>query len=55
MTKEKQHTKAELIKNENIMRQIRKQQIEGMYICIQAFNVARILVAVLVIVLIIFA
>ena len=53
MTEKK--TIEELIKHEDAMRQIRKQQIEGMYICIQAFNVARIFIAVLVIVLIIFA
>lgn len=45
----------ELREKEKAFQQIRKKQIEGMYFCIQTFNIARIVTVLLIIILIIFA
>ena len=45
---------SELIKHEKAMRAIRRKQIKVMYMCIQTFNVARIVIAIGVVFLILF-
>ena len=46
--------KTDLIKNEKAFQLIREQQIKGMYLCIQTFNISRIVVLIGLIILIIF-
>jgi len=47
--------KTELIEKEKAFQLIRKKQINGMYLCIQTFNIGRIVVLIGLIILIIFA